>query len=171
MKKVTVMVAAVAAVLIIVNVQRANAIDREGWERPILRADMAKLDARNGFESVEGIKLVMTKLDESERPTGLELSYTDVPSDVPAVVVLKITDVKDIFCGSVQYIANLPETDLPENPRFTIVLTDHTKRVCEDFHPHLWEASVRRGSGWCGTMDDTMKIAGNPKPVYTIMDR
>ncbi|MEK7790036.1 MAG: hypothetical protein AAB309_00235 [Deltaproteobacteria bacterium] len=170
MKKVRVMVVVVAAFLVSIN---ANAIVDEGWERPIFRSNMVKLDAWNGFENAEDIHLLMTKLDESERPTGLQLSYSEAPSDVAAVVDLKITEVRDVGCGSVQYVANLPESpeNLKFNSRFTVVLTDHTKRVCRDRQPYLWKASVRQGYGWCGTFDATMDIAGNPEPVYTIMDR
>ena len=159
---------------------QAMAISKPGWERPIYSAQMEKIDARGYFADAQNIRLTLTQLDESETPTGMSLGYlnTRVPmSDDYTRMDLTITEKRDIGCGSVQYVAQLLvpqyhiesyDKSIDNQHRFTVVLTDHTHRICRDYRPYRWEASVREGSGFCGTMDATMEIRGNPRGVFTI---
>ncbi|HBQ20922.1 MAG: hypothetical protein A2Z91_08715 [Deltaproteobacteria bacterium GWA2_38_16] len=175
--------------IVFVTTNAGAIVMRPGHERPIFGAAMEKVDAQGHFELASNIFLELTKRDSyrayNTDPTGMLLTYT-VPSvklssdesDQFVSQKLVITDKRDVGCGSVQYIASLrPEPILHYLPvektremqhRFTVVLIDHSQRVCEDYRPYLWEASVREGYGWCGTMDATMEIVGNPERVYTI---
>ncbi len=49
--------------------------------------------------------------------------------------------------------------------RLSVVLIDHTNLTCRIHKPFKWEASVREGYGFCGTMDATMELEGNPELV------
>ena len=160
----------------------AFAISKPGWERPLYSAQMEKVSAQGHFELAQNVRLMMTQLDESETPTGLRLSYMNSMleqfSETTGRIDLTIVETREIECGSVQYIARLLATQQVLNMRepadlqhrFTVVLTDHTRRVCKDYRPYAWEASVREGYGWCGTMDATMELRGNPKGIFTIQN-
>ena len=91
------------------------------------------------------------------------------------VVELAVVDVTEDECGSTIYHASLMQMDYMYRPfdpnnqaRFSLTLVDHSTRLCEDYKPNLWEANVREGWGWCGTMDSTMEAVGNPQPLFTI---
>ena len=157
----------------------AGAVYRPDWERPILSADMDVVEAIRGFQNARNVRLTMTKRDGQTEVTGLTLSFNDGIERFPETqnkdlrtVNLMVQHVSTDGCGSKQYVGNLVPTDargpMHAMARFTVVLTDHSTRVCEDYRPHLWEASVSEGFGWCGTMDDRMTLVGNPEPVYTI---
>ena len=157
----------------------AGAVVRPGWDRPVLRADMEVTDALYGFSKVSDVSLVMTRRDGQTDVTGLTLRFDTGIERLPQTaegdhrsVKLLVQHVSTDGCGSKQYVANLlpapGRRPMDAMHRFTVVLTDHTTRVCEDYRPHLWEASVSEGYGFCGTMDDRMTLVGNPEPVYTI---
>ena len=159
----------------------AFAISQPGYERPLYSAQMEKVNARGHFELAQNVRLMMTQLDESETPTGLRLSYVNsMLEQFPEAtgyssVDLTIVETREIGCGSVQHIARLRQPNdhrdsIYNQHRFTVVLIDHTRRICEDYRPYLWEASIREGYGWCGTMDATMELRGNPKGVFTIQN-
>jgi hypothetical protein len=155
----------------------------QDWERPVLTAEMDVVKARFAFENVNRVWLTATinSSKKSKLPyTGLQLRFThEDPSqqgqtrEIMQVVNLEVNSVETDACGSRTIIANLPKPKQGERhmglqARFSVVLTDHSTRLCEDYRPNLWEASVRQGFGWCGTMDATMSLVGNPEPVYTI---
>lgn len=157
----------------------AFAITMPNWERPILGGDMKKIEARFEFEDASGITLELTKRDGSTTPTGLRLNYLFAPKCTERGELcglkpekkeyfLTIQEIRDAGCGSREYIANFRHAGTIGGERVTIVLTDHTNRVCKDFIPYRWEAKVRKGAGWCGTMDSTMTMVGNPDYIATI---
>ena len=177
MSKQMMMAAVLAAVL--GGAGEADAMVRPQWERPILSAEMEKTNARGYFEQVLGVRIVLTKQDRAEGPTGIRLSYepgitVTMPPGTPRTqtVDLEIVDVSADDCGTVEYVAQLKGTArVPREGiqrRFSVVLKDHSRRVCENVVPAIWEARVREGYGWCGTMDATMSLQGNPEPVYTV---
>lgn len=146
------------------------------WERPILTApDMVIEQGRFGFKDLDRAGLTLTQRDGSAEPTGIivNLSYVrKAEGDSNRTIRLAVTNVSKDACGSKTIVAQLP-TSKPTEPRglyhrFSVVLTDHSQRLCEDYRPYMWEAKVREGYGWCGTMDATMSLYGNPEPVNTI---
>lgn len=139
-----------------------------GKERPVLGAfDMEILSSQLGFKKVDRVDMVLTSKDGVPGYTGLWVTLDE--EGVPRKVSLVVTAIeKDSICGSVRYYASLPQTD-SEGRRFNIVLTDHSDRFCKDLRP-IWEATVREGSGWCGTMDSAISVEGAPQPLYSTMD-
>ncbi len=169
--------------LLAMGASEVHASFQPNWDRPLYTGKMKVTMAQRGFEGVRSAKLTLTRRDGSatEGPTGMTLQYT-VPEKVidskyfPShnnYVTLVVNKTEVDSCGSRQYIASLPQDEESRNPRrvgarFGIVLTDHSQRVCEDYRPNLWEASVHQGFGWCGTDDSRMQLSGNPEPVVTI---
>jgi hypothetical protein len=157
----------------------ANAIYNPEWERPIFGAEMEITHTNRGFEGVSEVNLVLTKRDGENEMTGMILSFLQAHplkgfiGEVERELV--ITNISKDNCGSTIYNAQLATShDLPledVQARFSISLTDHSTRLCEDYRPYGWEAHVREGYGWCGTMDATMELVGNPEPLRTIMLR
>ncbi|HXW60932.1 MAG TPA: hypothetical protein VEK06_05305, partial [Myxococcota bacterium] len=46
--------------------------------------------------------------------------------------------------------------------RFHVFLEDHSAESCTHNIGKIWKAEVRRGFGWCGTMDAFMELTGIP---------
>ncbi|MCC7442758.1 MAG: hypothetical protein IT285_14075 [Bdellovibrionales bacterium] len=151
----------------------------EGWERPILRSEMKILDSRGMYDRAESVELTLTRRDgSSERaPTGITLTVKMAANAAEGIVAtmentqLEIVGTEDDGCGSKVYHAQVPGQNGIHGARLNVTLTDHSARTCENVVPFLWEAHVRRGFGWCGTMDDTLSLGGQPEPVYTILSR
>ena len=157
----------------------ARSIRRE--ERPVQYAYMNKDNSTYGFVSAENLVLTLTQLDGANNPTGVRLNYHDSKTGAFHADVLEIVDVSKDACGSTIYQAqlSLPHIALtgttvnvmpvPTNyRRLNITLKDHTTRLCDDVIANLWEAHVREGFGWCGTMDSTMDLSGQPQSINNI---
>lgn len=141
------------------------------WERPVMESiDMEITDTRFGFADLERADLVLTQRDGSSVPTGMKLTLENSQSNTPAVLWLEVTSVEPAGCGSTRYIANLPATKSKKamGKRFSVNLVDHTFRRCMDKVAGQWEASIRSGYGFCGTMDATAYLTGIATAVYTI---
>ncbi len=141
------------------------------WERPIMESnDMEISSPRFGFADLERVDLVLTQRDQSGAPTGMKLTLEDSQSNTPAVVWLEVVRVEPAGCGSTRYIASLPAKKGKKEmaARFSVNLVDHTLRRCMDKVAGLWEASIRSGYGFCGTMDASASLSGIAAPVYTI---
>jgi hypothetical protein len=159
---------------------------RPGWERPIKKAEMKLVDSQGHFGDAQDIDLTLTRRDGKNGPnklkvTGMVLEYTinstqgyrdgvDVvtPLREKRVLIVDQAPTKD-SCGSSIYYGQLAKQGQNKDVqvRFNVVLVDHSTRICKDFRPYRWEVSVREGYGWCGTMDATMELVGNPETVYT----
>jgi hypothetical protein len=122
--------------------------------------------------------LLLSKQDGKHRHGQLTLSYLDNNTTCPfgdgncepvtRTLEVPITSVKNIGCGSKEYVAQLHAQDPVNGARISIVLRDHSNRLCHDLPANLWQADVREGFGWCGTMDSTMALEGFAQPIYTI---
>ncbi|MEK6705216.1 MAG: hypothetical protein AABZ06_05460 [Bdellovibrionota bacterium] len=159
----------VSLIILFVASASAHAVVQQGWERPILAAEMEVSEATLNFDGVKVVDLTMTRQDGSETPTGFKVGFMNSGSE--RTVNLIISSIERGSCGSTVYVADLPgrEPHQPETfARFHLRLVDHSTRLCDDARPYAWEASVSQGWGWCGTGDSHMKFAGNPEPVYTI---
>jgi hypothetical protein len=157
---------------------QASAVYNPEWERPIETAPMAITQSRMGFQSVQAAQVTLTRKDGAtqEGPTGMILEYTQDASQDQAKVIRDLVITQRIVdeCGSIHYTATLPQIYLgvgegrQGHARFIVSLADHSHRTCADSPANGWEASVRQGFGWCGTMDSTMSLVGTPEPVFTI---
>ncbi len=152
-------------------------------ERPVQYANMDKDSATYDFTTAENVVLTLTQLDGSENPTGMLLNYHDSKTGKFHTNLLEIVTIEKDACGSTIYNAALPQSRLALNrtgahmevmpismnyARLNITLKDHTNRLCHDVIANLWEAHVREGFGWCGTMDSTMDISGQPQVIDSI---
>ncbi len=181
---------AIVALMMVSPLTQAFGIVKPGWERPIQRAEMKVDGAQGAFNDVKDVDLTLTRKDVELTAqdivprrlpvTGMIVEYTvdrNVGSDrdmlvqeerVKMVLVVDQQPSKD-ECGSTIYIGRLAsEKKEPVGARFSVVLRDHSTRLCEDLKPYRWEAHVRQGFGWCGTGDAVMDLVGNPEAVYTI---
>lgn len=141
------------------------------WERPVMESNNMEItEARFGFEDLERADLVLTQRDGSSAPTGMKLTLENSQSNTPTVIWLEVVHVEPAGCGSIRYVANLPTTKTKKamGKRFSVNLVDHTHRLCMDKVAGQWEASIRSGYGFCGTMDSTASLTGIATAVYTI---
>ena len=150
------------------------------WMKPILSAKMEIVHATGTFQNIDQVELTLSKHTSGKQADQLTLSYVEAPECIqemgdeclPVIrnVTVSIKEEIDLGCGSKEYHASLNDVNDPTyGGRFTIILQDHMGRTCENAPaPYLWQASIRKGYGWCGTMDSKLEIVGNPAPVYTI---
>lgn len=115
-------------------------------------ADMTILSKNGEFTGVVEAKVLQTY-------NTIVLEYSDLVSTIPYTFTLPILSVSAVGCGSFEIVAGIGEAD---GNRIHLSLIDHSRRVCEDARPYVWEAEVRKGYGWCGTMDSVMRLGGNP---------
>lgn len=118
-------------------------------------ARMKVEEAGYAFEGLSEVTLTLTSTD-GQTPTGMLLEYYDEK------VMLTINDASADSCGCLSYSASLPNQE-PNGARFTVFLEDHTASSCSHDVRNSWQALVRVGYGWCGTMDSTMRLSGFPK--------
>ena len=163
------------------NVADARSMIRP--ERPVQYANMDKDSATYDFITAENIVLTLTQLAGSDEATGMVLNFHDSKTGEFQTDVLEIVTIEKDACGSTIYNAALPQSRLaltttgarmevmpiPFNShRLNITLKDHTNRLCHDVIANIWEAHVREGFGWCGTMDSVMDISGQPEVIDSI---
>jgi hypothetical protein len=72
-------------------------------------------------------------------------------------------------CGSIYYSASIVQggEGRMAGARTIVTLVDHRDRVCTDLVPNLIEFRMRKGYGWCGTMDSTLHAIGEPETLYS----
>ena len=144
-------------------------------ERSIAKATMAVLNTEGArFSLSKEAVLDLQKHNMSDDPTKIVLfiyykSEMEHPL-MPEIVEFEIYGGGIDLCGSTHYMAKKavprPIPMHRNQERYTIELIDHTTRKCKDLRPHIWEAKIRYGEGWCGTMDSTLDLGGDP--VYAI---
>jgi hypothetical protein len=151
-----------------------------GWEKPIKKAEMEITRSKFGFSPIKKITVTLTRQigSESENPTGMIVDILNSQTGKTTTEILTITRVHTDECGSIEYDASLPQQvnasleDFETFRRFNMHLIDHTGRTCgglpEDSSARQWEALIRQGHGFCGTMDATMTAMGNPEDLYTV---
>jgi hypothetical protein len=126
---------------------------------------MQVMSSRFGFERVTSdVKITLSggDLTPSNRPAMI-LEYIQDGQDNR--VELQIFRAEEDSCGSLNFWADYGNNSGGPDfmgGRYNVHFVDHTKRVCEDAPLSLWEAEVRSGYGWCGTMDSVMTLRGNP---------
>lgn len=111
----------------------SNAMVQDGWERPVARAQMTSEAAQGLFAEVAQFDLVMHQRDGEQAPTLFSVSVNGTTASY------KITSLRGDGCGSRIYNATLIS-----NSSETLELIDHSSRMCMDFVPHTWTASVTR---------------------------
>lgn len=136
-----------------------------GEERPIFAAKM-KVEKADGYgQDVFDPKLTMTRQDGvGEDPTGFELTFISRESSKKEKLFFKISEKKEVECGSVEYIGYSNADAEFGMSNHEIILTDHSKRFCKDLKPYLWEARINLMS--CVYME-LLQLGGNPEPIFT----
>jgi len=157
----------------------AMAVYDPSWERPLFTSEMKVTHSEYGFKDVDQFSLTLTKRDGEKNYTGAIVKYKqEVTGEnqetflIDVTKLLKVDQIEKDSCGSTLIYAQLaPLNNQSPNPmgaRYHLVLLDHSSRICKDYRPYLWEASIREGYGWCGTGDSTMEGVGNPLADITI---
>ena len=165
----------------------ANAIHQPVYPRPILGAAMEVTASWGMFNNAREVSLTLMRhgptpgQKEDVYSIVLDFLLLDRLNSGDVIEVSKNLVVVNSYvdnCGSTVYDAQLSDVFTTgarakvQQPhvgeRFSVTLVDHSTRLCEDYRPYVWEAHVRSGYGWCGTMDSVMKIVGNPEPPYSI---
>ena len=135
------------ALLVIMSAQVQAAPSETTW---MAVADMKVIDSRYDFAGLEKVELLVLFDDESK--TGIMLLTYGEQKE--ALEVVSATDSN----GVRSFVARLPDTNA-NGARFSIILEDS---IASDGQ-RTWSASVRKGFGWCGTMDSTMELLGTPE--------
>jgi|SRR5580700_1734352 hypothetical protein len=110
-------------------------------------ATMNVTESRYEFANLETVELAL--FFEDSVPTSMILIIGDDATRLN-VVDTKTTD------GVVSYQANLLDNN-PNGKRLSVFLQETTTDG-----KRSWSASIRKGFGWCGTMDSTMELTGTP---------
>ena len=123
---------------------------------PAIYDPMHIVTATQQFENVtSGVKITLTNKDDEPL---MMLEY--VQNGMTTVATLNIFDVLTDSCGA-QFINAGYADATPNGPRYNVHLIDYTGDTCGTPRAWLWEANVREGFGWCGTMDSTMMLQGH----------
>lgn len=132
-------------------------------DQEVFEATMSLTKARYSFEDVEQVVLQLAKQGGAathmtvEFKKGEQQEYYD----------LSVTDAQPDENGCMTYYASL-ESENPDvlfGKRFSVNLVDYSTCNHSDNQAGLWRAWVRSGFGWCGTMDATMELSGNPERI------
>ncbi len=135
-------------------------------------SNMEIISTRFGFEKVQSVHMTLSSDASDRKATAIqvEMNFLNAEEEMEnRKVILEVTDIEVDSCGSKMIFARLPQVQVGEGEvdpinvqgRFSVALTDNTERQCMDRQPN-WEAEIREGYGWCGTMDATMRVAGIP---------
>lgn len=129
-------------------------------ELPFVYSPMKVLTKKYGFDSVNSdVTLV---INHEQTLLGLDYVHDSNPTHIDLVIV----DINTDGCGSRHIYARLNKEKSTSREaigrRYSVHMTDHSQRRCRDMRKYLWEADVRSGYGWCGTMDSVMTLGGNP---------
>src|SRR4051812_34160701 len=103
------------------------AMYQPGWERPVQQALMTIVTARQAFETVSDVMLVLNQRDGERAPTSVTLKYKTANGElVTSIVPLTAQPTKD-SCGSVTFQAALPAGSARDSAaeRLTINIVDH----------------------------------------------
>jgi len=150
----------------------ANATVVGSWERPIKQASMEEIDGEGKTVGV-GLDRILTlnKRDGAKKPTTFsfreEVRVYCVTAPCPPITrttLYRIAKIKVDGCNSTIYTAN---EILPLNSKKiaeVLTVADHDARVCEDYKPFLWEATLKLPVAG----KPARLLRGNPEPVYTI---
>jgi len=127
----------------------------------IFEATMDVAFARYNFEGVAQVTLKLVK--QGDTATNILVEFKNGEQDV--FYDLSVTDAQPDESGCMNYYASLKS----ENPdvlfgqRFSVNLIDYSTCNHSDIEAGIWQASLRSGHGWCGTLDSTMELRGNPR--------
>lgn len=168
--------ATLLATLVLVSLN-AHALFDPNWERPIERVQLEITETHRGFELVDELEVTLRKRDGALHPTSMLVKYNKGMGEMlPAFETIKEEyfisedNVSKDDCGSVYYsvtISDHDEAGRSQGARSTVTLIDHRERVCTDLIPDLIEFRMRKGYGWCGTMDATLEAIGKPEALYS----
>jgi hypothetical protein len=141
-------------------------------------AEMTVVSSKYGFKNIEQVNLKIYE-DENQDPVSVVLTWDEANEEGEIIEVVTELLVKTVTedLGHKTLYATLaneapfdPKTGGPMGARFSLSLEDFSESVTADAKEYLWRASVNRGFGWCGTMDDRMELVGNPtfdgNPLY-----
>lgn len=144
----------------------ALAIFLPNYERPILHvAEMDILETHAGFETVNEVSVVLNQRDNMSEPTSVSVKIVWEDGSIEGKT-MRIYHSREDSCGSVIYIAQIADSKME---RYSIVLTDNSNYFCEYTPEKIWEAHIRHGFDFNGTMDDSMDLIGTPQPTYSIL--
>ncbi len=153
-------------VAILAITSSAFAIYIPGFERPVYQADLKLQESSNPNPNNSEFSLTLNQRDDSANPTSMSLTEKKViycvkaPCPRPQTISnYKIVTVTKVGCGTVEYTA---QEDVNHTEGSTIVLVDHTKRICRDLQPYKW---IVKQSGF----KFHRTFVGNPTAVYSIM--
>ena len=111
-------------------------------------------DATFDFVTVENAVVILASNNGTD-PTDIIIDY----GSSPVFLVVNETTIDDNGCATFE--ASLPRSiDNHDGHRFHINLK--SDYGCQ-YLSQPWQAYVREGYGWCGTMDSTMNLVGDPK--------
>jgi hypothetical protein len=81
-------------------------------------------------------------------------------------ILLPVFGAKKGDCGSTVYTAKFTEPGA-DTYSYNLSLVDHSTRLCEDYRPYMWEATLTINGGF-GGFTQKVNFALNPEPFFTI---
>lgn len=163
----------IASLALAISSLPALAVYQEGHDRPVMEIRNAEvLSSSYGFAGAEAVNLIMTRRDGSPHKLGFIFEAKALVGGAltPVRYELEVNDIYKEDDGSTVYLASLPQKILEEGAghRVNLTLIDHSTSNDGNYRDSQWEASIRDGYGWCGTMDSVIEFVGSPTPVYSI---
>ncbi len=148
-----------------------------GKEHPVAAAKMTEVDA-DGHEIGISLEKVLTlnKRDEVQFPTSFtlveEMRVMCIVAPCPQPKEVKHffnVSLRSIGCGSVEYTASRPLLGFSQPnhgmprpiPTEVLKVVDHRYRLCDDYRPFMWEATIT------SSFRSVRHMHGNPKDVMT----
>ena len=133
--------------------------------------------ARDGVEVFYGMSAVKTTFDFQKLDSTVTITVDHSSSTMtlnyvlegqPTQVELELTLVDKDECNRTYYDARLKtQNSNGMTERYSVRLVNRDNTTCSEYglryHAYAWTAEVRKGYGWCGTMDATMSLVGNPR--------
>jgi hypothetical protein len=140
----------------------AQAVFDPSWERPIKRADLVEVHLGKPVVFESEYELTLNRRDGGmQMPTSLTFTVIDMAGNrtstqYPIIQITKNSCNDEIFFGAVAKPWG----------HSSIVLTDHSKSICDRVYPAFWEVEVTNSSST--SVGNKTYYQGNPEPVITI---
>ena len=150
--------------------------DMNATDRPVSSANMSVVAATGIYQGLENVRLEKWSQNlngffaDAAEMNQHRYTYKLTVNDT--TLQLGIEDVTTDECGSQIVVLKDMESagpSIPTSASFTMTLTDHSHRVCEDYKAYQWELSVVYKDSLSSQDNGKLLVMGNPEAVYSIM--
>ncbi len=157
---------ALSALALVAVSAPAHATFNPGYDRPILSAEVKVTQATGDFRELENVTIVEAHRDGAKNV----VTYTFEANGQEPIKFVKIST-EDAGCGSIKHTAIDIESLLDNDKRgYTLTLVDHSRRICEDYRPGLWDVTISKMGSMLPIAEEATVLSGygNPELVFSI---